>query len=128
MNLVCEVPIKAIDDFRKMWSEEFTPHPRHVKECAKGKFRAFTYDRIGVCTMCAQFFRVGQQEGVSAVGRARTRETRRPGQKLSTTTWTSALGPRQAARRGPEGPAARDGGGRGRRAGVRVRGGAAGRG
>ena len=62
VNLVCEVPIKAIDDLRKMWSEEFTPHPRHVKECAKGKFRAFTYDRIGVCTMCAQFFRVGQQE------------------------------------------------------------------
>ena len=44
VNLVCEVPIKAIDDLRKMWSEEFTPHPRHVKECAKGKFRAFTYD------------------------------------------------------------------------------------
>ena len=35
VNLVCEVPIKAIDDLRKMWSEEFTPHPRHVKECAE---------------------------------------------------------------------------------------------
>ena len=52
VNLVCEVPIKAIDDLRKMWSEEFTPHPRHVKECAKGKFRAFTYDR-SVCARCA---------------------------------------------------------------------------
>ena len=75
MNLVCEVPIKAIDDLRKMWSEEFTPHPRHVKECAR-KFRAFTYDRVGVCTMCAQFFRVGQQEVYRPSVEARNAEKR----------------------------------------------------
>ena len=83
VNLVCEVPIKAIDDLRKMWSEEFTPHPKHVKECAKGKFRAFTYDRVGVCTMCAQFFRVGQQEVYRPSVEARNAEKRRRAQKHS---------------------------------------------
>lgn len=83
VNLICEVPSKAIDDLRNMWAEEFVPHPKHVKECAKGRFRAFTYDRVGVCGMCAQFFRIGQQEVYRPSLEAKNKEARRKASKLS---------------------------------------------
>lgn len=61
INLVLSVPFKAVQDLRNTWAEEFQTHPAHVKACAR-THKAFTYDQVGVCVLCSQFFQLGQQD------------------------------------------------------------------
>lgn len=61
INLVLSVPFKAVQDLRNTWAEEFETHKAHVKECSR-THKAFTYDQVGVCVLCSQFFQLGQQD------------------------------------------------------------------
>lgn len=58
INLVLKVPYKAIQDLRSQWAEIYGDDPRATTH----KKPAFTYDEVGVCVFCAQFFRLGQQD------------------------------------------------------------------
>jgi len=61
INLVLDVPMKAVRDLRNTWADEFATHPQHKKECARSH-KAFAYDQVGVCVLCSQFFQLGQQD------------------------------------------------------------------
>lgn len=66
VNLVLNVPHKAVVDLQNMWAERYPWVD--MTEKAKKKYqnpvktRFFTYDEESVCVYCAQFFIEGQQE------------------------------------------------------------------
>jgi hypothetical protein len=66
VNLVLNVPHKAIVDLQNMWTEKYPwveMNERQVKKYQNPvKTRFFTYDEESVCVYCAQFFVEGQQE------------------------------------------------------------------
>ncbi|KAJ1449371.1 hypothetical protein M885DRAFT_590465 [Pelagophyceae sp. CCMP2097] len=62
INLVLAVPLKAIVDLRERWTSEMEPDAMHVAAARRQRKTAAAYDEIFVCALCAQFFRLGQQE------------------------------------------------------------------
>ena len=66
VNLVLNVPHKAVVDLQNMWAEKYPWVEMSDKQKQKYqnpvKTRFFTYDEEAVCVYCAQFFVEGQQE------------------------------------------------------------------
>lgn len=60
-NIALSVPLKAVYDLRAKWAQDFESHPAHCQR-TKHVHRAFTYDVVGICAFCAQFFQLGQQD------------------------------------------------------------------